>query len=196
MDNSPKTIALVTCSIRNPRLNPFITDYVHQILTRYNSSSNNNNNNNNKTNSEKTISTILNGPPTFLEVLDIADQHLPLSTNEPAIPAHLPESDPTPHYVNEYSRVWSSKVRRYDAFIFITPQYNWSIPASLKNALDYLFHEWTGKPAGIVSYGGRGGGEGCGASEGDSVWVEDEACLDGPRVGYGGFNGGGMCERW
>lgn len=50
-------------------------------------------------------------------------------------------------------------MRKYDAFIFVTPQYNWSIPASLKNALDYLFHEWKGKPAGIVSYGSRGGGK-------------------------------------
>lgn len=41
----------------------------------------------------------------------------------------------------------------------MTPQYNWSIPASLKNALDYLYFEWKGKPAGIVSYGSRGGGK-------------------------------------
>ena len=38
-------------------------------------------------------------------------------------------------------------------------QYNWGYPASLKNALDYLYHEWTGKPAGIISYGGHGGGK-------------------------------------
>jgi len=50
-------------------------------------------------------------------------------------------------------------VRPHDAFIFVTPQYNWSVPASLKNALDFLFHEWRGKPAGIVSYGGHGGGK-------------------------------------
>ena len=50
-------------------------------------------------------------------------------------------------------------MRQYDAFIFVTPQYNWSIPASLKNALDYLYYEWVGKPAGIVSYGSRGGGK-------------------------------------
>jgi NAD(P)H-dependent FMN reductase len=44
-----------------------------------------------------------------------------------------------------------------DAFVFVTPQYNWGIPAGLKNALDYLFNEWKGKPAMIVSYGGHGG---------------------------------------
>jgi NAD(P)H-dependent FMN reductase len=41
----------------------------------------------------------------------------------------------------------------------VTPQYNWSIPASLKNALDYLYYEWKDKPAAIVTYGGRGGGK-------------------------------------
>ncbi|KAJ5410303.1 NADPH-dependent FMN reductase [Penicillium crustosum] len=68
-------------------------------------------------------------------------------------------ADPTPHYSKAHTRAWSAVVRQYDAFIFVTPQYNWSIPASLKNALDYLYFEWKGKPAGIVSYGGRGGGK-------------------------------------
>jgi multimeric flavodoxin WrbA len=44
-----------------------------------------------------------------------------------------------------------------DAFILISPQRNWSIPAELKNAIDYLFHEWKDRPAMIVTYGGRGG---------------------------------------
>ena len=39
-------------------------------------------------------------------------------------------------------------------------QYNWGYPAVLKNAIDYLYHEWKGKPAAIVSYGGHGGGKG------------------------------------
>ena len=46
-----------------------------------------------------------------------------------------------------------------DGYFFVTPQYNWGYPASLKNALDHLFNEWTGKPAVIVSYGHRGGGK-------------------------------------
>ncbi|SMR56716.1 unnamed protein product [Zymoseptoria tritici ST99CH_1E4] len=49
------------------------------------------------------------------------------------------------------------KIRQYQGFIFVTPQYNWSVPAGLKNALDYLCHEWTDKPGAIVSYGGHGG---------------------------------------
>lgn len=46
---------------------------------------------------------------------------------------------------------------QYKSYIFVTPQYNWSILAALKNALDYLFHEWAGKPAAIVSYENKGG---------------------------------------
>ncbi|KAK3833373.1 MAG: flavoprotein-like protein [Linnemannia elongata] len=125
-------IALVTCSTRNPRINPFITKYVHGILE------------------------LIASEQASLEILDIADQSLPLY-DEPAIPSRLPADNPTPHYQQEHTRQWSAKVHAYDAFVFVTPQYNWSIPASLKNALDYLFYEWKDKPAAIVSYGGHGG---------------------------------------
>jgi hypothetical protein len=40
----------------------------------------------------------------------------------------------------------------------VFPQYNWGYPAVLKNALDFLYHEWANKPAGLVTYGSRGGG--------------------------------------
>ncbi|KAJ5347282.1 uncharacterized protein MYU51_004301 [Penicillium brevicompactum] len=126
-------IALVTCSTREPRLNPFITQYVKKILSN-----------------EKWEGK--------LEIIDLEAHSLPLY-NEPAIPSHLPSTNPTPHYVHEHTRAWSKTVRQYDGFIFVTPQYNWSIPASLKNALDYLYWEWNGKPAGIVTYGGKGGGK-------------------------------------
>ncbi|KAJ5658158.1 NADPH-dependent FMN reductase [Penicillium longicatenatum] len=93
-----------------------------------------------------------------VEIVDLASQALALY-NEPEVPSYLPAQDPTPHYVHAHTRAWSALVRRYDAFVFVTPQYNRSIPAVLKNALDYLYHEWAGKPAGIVSYGGHGGGK-------------------------------------
>jgi NAD(P)H-dependent FMN reductase len=46
---------------------------------------------------------------------------------------------------------------RGDGYIFVTPEYNAGYPAALKNAIDYLYHEWTGKPAMIISYGAGGG---------------------------------------
>ncbi|EPY52282.1 NADPH-dependent FMN reductase [Schizosaccharomyces cryophilus OY26] len=73
------------------------------------------------------------------------------------IPVLLPKEDPTPYYQHATTRRWSSEIRKYDAVIFVAPQFNWSIPATLKNAIDFLCHEWNGKPTGIVSYGGHGG---------------------------------------
>nr|WP_157527309.1 NAD(P)H-dependent oxidoreductase [Kibdelosporangium sp. MJ126-NF4]ADB02851.1 AzicH [Kibdelosporangium sp. MJ126-NF4]CEL14071.1 NADPH-dependent FMN reductase [Kibdelosporangium sp. MJ126-NF4]CTQ88437.1 NADPH-dependent FMN reductase [Kibdelosporangium sp. MJ126-NF4] len=45
-----------------------------------------------------------------------------------------------------------------DAFVIVTPEYNRSFPAVLKNAIDWHFAEWHAKPVGFVSYGGRSGG--------------------------------------
>ena len=61
-------------------------------------------------------------------------------------------------YEHEHTVRWSELVRAYDGFVFVFPQYNWGYPAVLKNALDFLYHEWANKPAGLVSYGSRGGG--------------------------------------
>jgi NAD(P)H-dependent FMN reductase len=49
-------------------------------------------------------------------------------------------------------------VAGYDGFVFVFPQYNWGYPAPLKNALDFLYDEWAGKPGALVSHGTRGGG--------------------------------------
>ncbi|KAI2792406.1 NAD(P)H-dependent FMN reductase LOT6 [Penicillium oxalicum] len=149
----PKHIAIVTCSTRSPRLNPTITHYVHDVLV----------NDPALPTQHVKASSPTNPPSTDTDprhitfsILDLAKQSLPLY-DESVIPARLPAHDPTPHYTRPHTRAWSATVQSYDAFIFVTPQYNWSVPASLKNALDYLFHEWTGKPAGMVSYGSRGG---------------------------------------
>ena len=45
-----------------------------------------------------------------------------------------------------------------DALVFVSPGYNYSMPAPLKNALDFLWAEWAYKPAGLVTYGGASGG--------------------------------------
>lgn len=56
------------------------------------------------------------------------------------------------------TEVWSAQVQHADGFIFITPEYNHSYPAILKNAIDLLYHEWVHKPAAIVNYGGLASG--------------------------------------
>ncbi|KAM0748713.1 flavoprotein [Meredithblackwellia eburnea MCA 4105] len=60
-------------------------------------------------------------------------------------------------YKFENTREWSKSVAACDAFIVVSPQYNWGIPGSFKTVLDHLFWEWKGKPCTIVTYGGHGG---------------------------------------
>jgi NAD(P)H-dependent FMN reductase len=79
-----------------------------------------------------------------VELLDLGEINLPLM-NEAVHPIMR-------QYEHEHSKQWSAKIEEADAFIFVTAEYDYSYPASLKNALEYLVHEWAYKPAGIVSY--------------------------------------------
>ncbi|KAI0129998.1 NADPH-dependent FMN reductase [Xylariales sp. AK1849] len=85
--------------------------------------------------------------------INIKDLHLPL-LDEPGLPKFFKFAD---DYKHEHTKQWSRTVNALHAFVFVTPDYNSNVPAGLKNALDYLWHEWAGKPAMIVSYGGAGG---------------------------------------
>ncbi len=61
-------------------------------------------------------------------------------------------------YTKRHTKEWSARVEAADAFAFVTPEYNYGLPAPLKNALDYLHHEWAYRPVGFVSYGGVSAG--------------------------------------
>ena len=61
-------------------------------------------------------------------------------------------------YQHEHTKKWSATIDEADAFIMVTPEYNFSMNAPLKNALDFLFWEWAKKPVAFVSYGGMSGG--------------------------------------
>ncbi len=61
-------------------------------------------------------------------------------------------------YTKQHTKDWSAMVDAADAFAFVTPEYNFGMPAALKNALDYLNAEWHYKPVGFVSYGGVSAG--------------------------------------
>lgn len=69
-----------------------------------------------------------------------------------------PEHPRLRRYVHDHTKAWSASVKAADAFVFVTPEYNYNPPPSLVNALDYLVLEWGYAPAGIVSYGGVSGG--------------------------------------
>jgi NAD(P)H-dependent FMN reductase len=83
------------------------------------------------------------------ELVDVKDYDLPL-LDEPIPPA-------MGKYSKEHTKKWASKIATFDAFIFVTAEYNHSIPGALKNAIDFLYAEWNNKVAGIVSYGSAGG---------------------------------------
>lgn len=85
-----------------------------------------------------------------VQVTDLAELNLPLY-DEPNHPRLR-------QYVNEHTKDWSALADASDAFIFVTPEYNHGFNAALKNAIDYLYHEWHHKAAGIVSYGGVSAG--------------------------------------
>jgi len=79
------------------------------------------------------------------ELVDLADFALP----------HLDEGMPPVmgQYSNDHTKAWSAEIARFDGYIFVTPEYNHSTSGALKNAIDYLYNEWTNKAAGFVSYG-------------------------------------------
>jgi NAD(P)H-dependent FMN reductase len=83
------------------------------------------------------------------EVVDIAAFGLPLL--DEAIPPIMNQ------YSKPHTKAWAAKIATFDAFVFVTPEYNHSTSGALKNAIDYLYREWNDKAAGFVGYGGAGG---------------------------------------
>jgi len=83
-------------------------------------------------------------------IVDLADFNLPVFDE----PKHPRMQD----YQHEHTKKWAASVASGDAYVFVTPEYNYFPPASLINAISYLSLEWNYKPAGIVSYGGISGG--------------------------------------
>jgi NAD(P)H-dependent FMN reductase len=85
-----------------------------------------------------------------VHVADLKELRLPL-LDEP----HHPRLR---NYVHESTKKWSEIVGSSDAFVFVSPEYNYSTPPALVNALDTVYHEWSYKPVGFVTYGGVSGG--------------------------------------
>jgi NAD(P)H-dependent FMN reductase len=83
------------------------------------------------------------------ELVDIKDFNLPL-LDEPMPPAMGQYSQP-------HTKAWAAKVASFDAYVFVTPEYNHGTSGALKNAIDYLYREWNNKAAGFVGYGSAGG---------------------------------------
>jgi NAD(P)H-dependent FMN reductase len=81
-----------------------------------------------------------------VEFVDLQEYNLPLF-DEPIHPMRR-------EYTHEHTRRWSEAIARGDAFVFVIPEYNHSMNAATKNAIDYLHWEWRYKTYGVVCYGG------------------------------------------
>lgn len=86
-----------------------------------------------------------------LDVVELGDFDLPL------FDGHVPPMALGKKYDDERATKWSKVIDEADAFLFITPEYNHSVPAPFKNAVDTLGAEWSGKAVGFVGYSYTGG---------------------------------------
>ncbi|GAA3102838.1 NADPH-dependent FMN reductase [Streptomyces echinatus] len=122
-------------------------------------------------------------PGLEFDVIDLAEVDLPLvmpgwgGTPSPEAAAALRDVSP--------------RLAGADAFVVVTPEYNHSFPAALKNLLDWHLREWQAKPVGFVSYGGLGGGLRAVEqlrlvfAELHALTVRDSVSLHGPWSGLG-----------
>jgi len=83
------------------------------------------------------------------QLIDIQQFNLPL-LDEPVPPS-------MGRYSKDHTKRWAAAMGALDAYVFVTPEYNHSTSAALKNAIDFLYAEWNNKAAGFVSYGSAGG---------------------------------------
>ncbi len=87
-----------------------------------------------------------------VEVLDLRDYPLPFF-DEPS-PRYNPDRQPVPEV-----KKWIEKVAEFDGYIFVTPEYNRSTSAVLKNAIDTLAYEVDNKPVALIGHGSSGGAQ-------------------------------------
>lgn len=86
------------------------------------------------------------------EIIDLKEWELPFFSEA------MPPSVLKGNYSVPRAKEWAAKVASFSSFIIVTPEYNYSFPAQLKNALDYCYDEWKEKPIGVVSYSMTPGG--------------------------------------
>ncbi|WP_428962588.1 NADPH-dependent FMN reductase [Micromonospora fluostatini] len=79
-------------------------------------------------------------------VVDLADVDLPATLDASAT-----------RTATDLARM-RAQLAEAEAFVVVTPEYNHSYPAPLKNAVDWFYDEWQTKPVAFVSYGGVSGG--------------------------------------
>jgi NAD(P)H-dependent FMN reductase len=131
---APKKIGIIIGSTRPNRIGDKVGALVKSVLE--------------DASSDKTITS-----PPILSLVDIASFNLP-PFDEAILPAMVPAQG---QFAHEHSKVWSAEIGKYDAYVFVTAEWNFGLPGVTKNAIDYLYNTWIGKPVMIVSYGIKGG---------------------------------------
>ncbi|GAB3280083.1 NAD(P)H-dependent oxidoreductase [Actinocorallia lasiicapitis] len=130
-------------------------------------------------------------PAYALDVIDLIDVDLPLS--QPGF------GEEPPAGVKAVLEEVGSRLERADAYVVITPEYNHSYPAALKNLIDWHYTQWRAKPVALVSYGAWSGGIRAAEhlrnvfAEMHAVTIRDAISI--PMVPYGAFGEDGRLAR-
>ena len=125
-----------------------------------------------------------------VEVVDLRDHPLPFFA-EMASNAWMPSQDPA-------AVAWQKKIGEFDGYIFVLAEYNRSITAALKNALDQAYVEWAKKPFGAIGYGSMGAANALGHLQNIGVELQMVPTRNNVRIGgsdffkvHSGFGGSG-----
>ncbi|KAI0024032.1 NADPH-dependent FMN reductase [Xylariomycetidae sp. FL0641] len=138
-------IGVINGSARTPQAGSQITDFIQALVQKHAASS-----------SSSSSSSSSPAKQYEFQRLNVKDLPIPFA-DDPTLPKVVKDSS---GYASPATQAWSRTVTALDAFVVVTPEYNASFPGGLKIALDAIWHEWGGKPAMLVSYGGGGGGKG------------------------------------
>lgn len=86
-----------------------------------------------------------------VQVADVKDLDLPF------FDAEQPPSSPDFQVTDERVKAWTARVAAADAVLFLVPEYNHTMTAVQKNAIDWIYEEWNDKPVAFIGYGWVGG---------------------------------------
>lgn len=114
-----------------------------------------------------------------VEIVDLRDFPMPLF-DEPASNAYMPTS-------NAVAVEWQKKIAGFDGYIFVVAEYNHSVTAVLKNALDYAAVEWARKPMAAIAYGSMGGARALEHLRGIAVEAQMVPVRNAVHIGGGDF---------
>jgi len=117
-------IAIINTSTRPVRVGPSVTAFVKELLEK-------------------------SDPDSNITTVDVADFKLPVF-DEPTAPAMVPAHG---QFIHDHSKAWSAEIAKYDGYILVANEYNFGMSGSTKNAIDFLYNEWIGKPIYIITYG-------------------------------------------